>query len=100
MNKTELVAALAEKTAFSKKDAEKVLGAFVDVINESLVKGDKVQLIGFGTFDVKDRPARKARNPRTGEEIEIAASKAPVFKAGKALKDKVNAPAPKKKGKK
>ena len=90
MNKSEMVAALAEKAALSKKDAEKVLGAFVDVINESLVKGDKVQLIGFGTFDVKDRPARKARNPRTGEEIKIAASKAPVFKAGKALKDKVN----------
>ena len=99
MNKSEMVAALAEKAALSKKDAEKVLGAFVDVINESLVKGDKVQLIGFGTFDVKDRPARKARNPRTGEEIKIAASKAPVFKAGKALKDKVNTPA-KKKGKK
>ena len=90
MNKSEMVAALAEKAALSKKDAEKVLGAFVDVINESLVKGDKVQLTGFGTFDVKDRPARKARNPRTGEEIKIGASKAPAFKAGKTLKDAVN----------
>ena len=71
----------------------------MDVVTESLTKGEKVQLIGFGTFDVKSRPARKARNPRTGEEIKIAASKAPAFKAGKALKDKVNTPA-KKKGKK
>ncbi len=99
MNKSELVAALAEKTEFSKKDAEKALNSFIDVINGSLAKGEKVQLIGFGTFDVKKRPARMARNPRTGEEIKIAASKAPTFKAGKALKDKVNTPA-KKKGKK
>ena len=99
MNKSELVAALAEKSEFSKKDAEKALNAFVDVISDSLAKGEKVQLIGFGTFDVKSRPARVARNPRTGAEIKIAASKAPAFKAGKALKDKVNTPA-KKKGKK
>ncbi len=100
MNKSELIAALVEKAELSsKKDAEKVLNAFVDVVTESLTKGEKVQLIGFGTFDVKSRPARKARNPRTGEEIKIAASKAPAFKAGKALKDKVNTPA-KKKGKK
>ena len=99
MNKSELIAALAEKSDFSKKDAEKALNAFVDVISGSLAKGDKVQLIGFGTFDVKKRPARVARNPRTGAEIKIAASKAPAFKAGKALKDKVNTPA-KKKGKK
>ena len=99
MNKSELIAALAEKTEFSKKDAKKALNAFVEVINGSLAKGEKVQLIGFGTFDVKKRPARMARNPRTGAEIKIAASKAPAFKAGKALKDKVNAPA-KKKGKK
>ena len=99
MNKSELIAALAEKPEFSKKDAEKALNAFVDVINASLAKGEKVQLIGFGTFDVKKRPARVARNPRTGAEIKIAASKAPAFKAGKALKDKVNTPA-KKKGKK
>ena len=99
MNKSELIAALVEKTEFSKKDAEKALNAFVDVISGSLEKKEKVQLIGFGTFDVKKRPARTARNPRTGAEIKIAASKAPAFKAGKALKDKVNTPA-KKKGKK
>ena len=99
MNKSELINALAEKTAFSKKDAEKALNAFVDSISGALTKGEKVQLIGFGTFDVKKRPARTARNPRTGEEIKIKASKAPSFKAGKALKDKVNTPA-KKKGKK
>ena len=97
MNKSELIVALAEKAAISKKDAEKVLNAFVDSVSGSLAKGEKVQLIGFGTFDVKKRPARTARNPRTGAEIKIAASKAPAFKAGKALKDKVNA---KKKGKK
>lgn len=91
MNKTELTAALADKTGFAKKDAEKALNAFVDVITENLKKGEKVQVVGFGSFEVKERPARTARNPRTGEEIEIAASKAPVFKAGKALKDAVNA---------
>ncbi len=99
MNKSELVTALAAKTALSRKDAEKTINAFVDVASDSLAKGEKIQLIGFGTFLVKDRPARTARNPRTGEEITIAASKAPAFKAGKALKDKVNVPA-KKKGKK
>ncbi len=99
MNKSELVAAVAEKAEFTKKDAEKAVSGFVDVVTEALVKGEKVQLIGFGTFEAKARPARTARNPRTGEEIKIAASKAPVFKAGKALKDKVNTPA-KKKGKK
>ena len=97
MNKSELINALAEKTSFSKKDAEKALNAFVDTINCALAKGEKVQLIGFGTFDVKKRPARTARNPRTGAEIKIAASKAPSFKAGKVLKDKINA---KKKAKK
>jgi DNA-binding protein HU-beta len=96
MNKSELIAALAEKAEFSKKDAEKALNAFVDAVSVSLAKGEKVQLIGFGTFDVKKRPARTARNPRTGAEIKIAASKAPAFKAGKALKDKVNTPAKKK----
>ena len=90
MNKSELVTALAAKTELSRKDAEKVISAFVDAVSDTLTAGDKIQLIGFGTFDVKDRPARTARNPRTGEEIKIAASKAPVFKAGKALKDKVN----------
>ena len=97
VNKSELINALAEKTSFSKKDAEKALNAFVETINTALAKGEKVQLIGFGTFDVKKRPARTARNPRTGAEIKIKASKAPTFKAGKALKDKVNA---KKKAKK
>ena len=90
MNKTQLVAALADKTGLSKKDAEKALLAFTGSIEESLIKGDKVQLIGFGTFEVKERPAREARNPRTGETVKIAASKAPYFKAGKGLKDKVN----------
>lgn len=90
MNKTELTAALAANAGLSKKDAEKALNAFVDVVTETLSKGDKVQVVGFGSFEVKERPARTARNPRTGEEIEIGASKAPVFKAGKALKDTVN----------
>ena len=91
MNKTELTAALAEKTGFGKKDAEKALNAFVDVVSEALAEGNRVQIVGFGSFEVKERPARVARNPRTGEEITIEASKAPVFKAGKALKDSVNA---------
>ena len=90
MNKTELTAALAAKTGFAKKDAEKALNAFVDVITETLAQGEKVQIVGFGSYEVKARPARTARNPRTGEEIKIEASKAPVFKAGKALKDTVN----------
>ena len=95
MNKSELVAAVAEKAEFTKKDAEKAVSGFVDVVTEALVKGEKVQLIGFGTFEAKERPARTARNPRTGEQVKIAATKAPSFKAGKALKDAVNAPAPK-----
>ncbi len=90
MNKGELVAALAAKTELSKKDSEAALNALVEVIGETLAKGEKVQLIGFGTFESKNRPARTARNPRTGAEVKIAASKAPAFKAGKALKDKVN----------
>ena len=90
MNKTELVANVAEKAGLSKKDAEKALSAVIESVEEALVEGDKVQLIGFGTFEVKDRKARKGRNPQTGKEIEIAASKMPVFKAGKALKDSVN----------
>ena len=90
MNKSELVAALAAKTELSKKDSEAALNALVDVIGDTIAKGEKVQLIGFGTFETKSRPARTARNPRTGAEIKIAASKAPTFKAGKALKDKVN----------
>ncbi len=90
MNKTELVAAMAEKTELSKKDAEKALKAFTDVVAEELTKGEKIQLVGFGTFEVADRPAREGRNPKTGETMKIAASKAPKFKAGKALKDVVN----------
>jgi len=87
MNKTELVAAMAEKTELSKKDAEKALKAFTDVVAEELKKGEKVQLVGFGTFEVAEREAREGRNPRTGETMTIAASKSPKFKAGKALKD-------------
>lgn len=90
MNKSELAAAIVAKTGFTKKDSEKALNAVIEVISDSLQAGDKVQVVGFGTFEVKSRPARTARNPRTGEEIKIAASKAPVFKAGKALKDIVN----------
>ena len=91
MNKGELVNALAAKSGLSKKDSETALNAMVEVISTSLAKGDKVQLIGFGTFETRKRPARSARNPRTGETVKVAACKAPAFKAGKALKDKVNA---------
>ena len=91
MNKTELIAAVAEKAEISKKDAEKVLKAFTDVVTEELTKGEKVQLVGFGTFEVAKREAREGRNPQTGETMKIAASKAPKFKAGKALKDMINA---------
>lgn len=91
MNKAELVAAIAEKTELSKKDSEKALKAFIDVVTEELTKGEKIQLVGFGTFEVSDRPARTGRNPQTKEVITIAASKAPKFKAGKALKDVINA---------
>ena len=90
MKKSELVGAVAEKAELSKKDAEKACAAFVDAITEALVEGDKVSLVGFGTFSVKDRPAREGINPFTKESIHISASKAPVFKAGKALKDTVN----------
>ena len=90
MNKSDLIAAIAAKTEFTKKDAELALNAFVDVVTEALVEGDKVQLVGFGSFEVRKRAARKGRNPQTKEEIKIPASKAPVFKAGKALKDLVN----------
>ena len=91
MNKTELVAAMAEKAQISKKDAEAALKAFTDVVAEGLKKGDKIQLVGFGTFEVSERAAREGRNPQSGEVMKIAASKAPKFKAGKALKDMVNA---------
>lgn len=90
MNKTELVAAVAEQAEISKKDAEKALKVFVDVVTEQLKAGDKVQLVGFGTFEVSERAAREGRNPQTGETMKIAASKAPKFKAGKALKDAIN----------
>lgn len=90
MNKGELIAALAAKTEMTKKDSEAALNAVLDVIAESMAKGEKVQLIGFGTFEAKNRPARVARNPRTGEEITIAASKTASFKVGKALKDSIN----------
>lgn len=90
MNKSELVAAVQEATQLKKKDAEAAVVAFVDTIKEALKRDEKVQLIGFGTFESKTRPARVARNPRTGEEIKVKASKAPVFKASKALKDEMN----------
>ena len=90
MNKTELVAAMAEQTNLSKKDAEAALKAFIAVVSEELKKGEKVQLVGFGTFEVSERAAREGRNPQTGETMEIKASKTPKFKAGKALKDMMN----------
>ena len=90
MNKTELIAAVAEKAEISKKDAEKAVKAFTDAVAEELAKGGKVQLVGFGNFEVSERPAREGRNPRTGETMTIAASKTPKFKPGKALKDEIN----------
>ena len=90
MNKTELVAAIAEQAEISKKDAEKALKAFTDVVAEELKKGEKIQLVGFGTFEVSERAAREGRNPQTGKTMTIAACKAPKFKAGKALKDAIN----------
>ena len=90
MNKADLVAAMAEKDGVSKKDAEASLKAFTDVVAEELKKGEKIQLVGFGTFEVSERAARTGRNPQTGAEMTIAASKAPKFKAGKALKDSLN----------
>ena len=91
MNKTELVAAISEKTELTKKDSEKALKALIDVVAEELKKCEKFQLVGFGTFEVSERAARTGKNPQTGAEIKIAACKAPKFKAGKALKDAVNA---------
>ena len=90
MNRMELVVAIAEKTELSKKDAEKALKAFTDVVAEELKKGEKIQLVGFGTFEASERAAREGRNPQTGATMKIAASKAPKFKAGKALKDALN----------
>ena len=91
MNKTEFISAIAEKAELSKKDAEKALKAFTDVVEEELKKGEKIQLVGFGTFEVSERAAREGRNPQTSETMKIEACKAPKFKAGKALKDAVNA---------
>lgn len=89
MNKADIVSAVAERAGLSKKDADKAVAAFTDVIAESLKSGEKVVLVGFGTFEVKERAARTGRNPRTKQEIQIPASKVPVFKAGKSLKDEV-----------
>ena len=90
MNKTELIAAMAEQADMTKKDAEKALTAFTEVVAKELRNGGKIQLVGFGTFEVAERAAREGRNPQTGETMQIAAAKAPKFKAGKALKDEVN----------
>ncbi len=89
MNKTELIAAIAEKAGVSKKDAEKVVNATFDVITTAMSDGDKVSLVGFGNFEVRERAAREGKNPQTGAKIKIAACKVPAFKAGKALKDAV-----------
>ena len=90
MNKADLVKKMAEKSDLTRADAEKALNAFVESVQESLTNGDKVQLVGFGSFEVRERAARKGRNPQTRQEITIKASKAPIFKVGKALKDMVN----------
>ncbi len=90
MNKTELVAAMSDKAGISKKVAEEALAAFTEAVTEDLKKGGKVQLVGFGTFEISERKARDGRNPQNGKPMKIAASKAPKFKAGKALKDAVN----------
>ena len=90
MHKTELAAIIAEKAELTKKDAEAVLNAIMDSVKEALAKGDKVSLVGFGTFEVRERAAREGKNPRTGDKLTIAACKVPAFKPGKALKDKVN----------
>lgn len=90
MNKNELVAAMAEKAGLKKSEAEKALKAFTEVVADELKKGEKIQLVGFGTFEVSERAEREGRNPKTGETMKIAASKAPKFKAGKALKDSLN----------
>ena len=90
MNKTELIAAMAENSGLTKKDCEAALAAFTGAVETAMKSGDKVQMVGFGSFEVKERPARVGRNPKTKEEIQIPASKVPVFKAGKALKDAVS----------
>mgnify|MGYP000962543992 FL=1 len=90
MNKADLISVMAEKSGMTKKDSEKSLNAFIEAVEEALVERDKVQLVGFGTFEVRERSARKGRNPQTGEEIDIPAASVPAFKAGKALKDSIN----------
>ncbi|MGI5858458.1 MAG: HU family DNA-binding protein [Tepidanaerobacteraceae bacterium] len=90
MNKADLISVMAEKSGMTKKDSEKALNAFIEAVEEALVQRDKVQLVGFGTFEVRERSARKGRNPQTGEEIDIPAASVPAFKAGKALKDSIN----------
>ena len=90
MNKVELAAAIASETGLSRKDSEAAVKAFIDVVAKELEKGEKVQLVGFGTFEVAERAAREGRNPATGESMQIEASRAPKFKAGKALKDAIN----------
>lgn len=89
MNKAELVSSVADKAEVTKKEAEKIITAVFDVVEEALAKGEKVQLVGFGTFEVRDRAARTGRNPQTGEEIQIAATRVPAFRAGKALRDSI-----------
>lgn len=91
MNRAELVAAVAKKAEFSKKDADTAVKAIIDSIKEALVNGEKIQLVGFGTFEVRERKEREGRDPRTGKTIKIAASKVPAFKAGKAIKEEINA---------
>lgn len=90
MNKAELISSISEKSEMSKKDCERFLNAFVESVEETLVSGERVQLVGFGSFEVRDRAARKGINPQTREEITIEATRVPVFRAGKALKDKIN----------
>lgn len=90
MNKAELISVMAEKSGMTKKDSERALNAFIEAVEDALMKRDRVQLVGFGTFEVRERSARKGRNPQTGEEIDIPATNVPAFKAGKALKDIVN----------
>ncbi len=97
MNRSELISSIADKSGLTKKDSEKALTAFIESVEEQLQRGEKVQLIGFGTFEVSERAARTGKNPQTGKEIKIPASKAPKFKAGKALKDLVNTKPKKKK---
>ncbi|MFA5383303.1 MAG: HU family DNA-binding protein [Eubacteriales bacterium] len=90
MNKAELIAQVAEKSDLTKKDAEKAVSALIETVEEALVKGDRVQLVGFGTFEIRERAARKGRNPQTGQEIDIAATRVPVFKAGKSLREVIS----------